>query len=81
MEKREAQMTTGAKDDSDVETDVHAAQRGDKAALGRVVAAVQDRVYRLCVRTLADPVAAEDAAQDVLVRIVTHLGSFRGHRP
>ncbi len=71
-------MTTENEDGSGVEIDVHAAQQGNKAALGRVVAAVQDRVYRLCVRTLADPIAAEDAAQDVLVRIITHLGSFRG---
>jgi RNA polymerase sigma factor (sigma-70 family) len=54
------------------------AQEGDRAALEGVVAGVRDRVYNLAVRMLWHPADAEDATQEILVRIVTHLGSFRG---
>ena len=43
-----------------------------------VVEAVQDPVYRLALRMLGHPADAEDAAQEILVIVVTHLGSFRG---
>lgn len=35
-------------------------------------------MYELAVRMLWHPADAEDATQEILVRIVTHLGSFRG---
>jgi RNA polymerase sigma factor (sigma-70 family) len=40
--------------------------------------AVQDRVYRLALRMLGHPQDAEDAAQEILVIVLTHLGSLRG---
>src|SRR5262245_1976161 len=58
--------------------DVRAAQRGDRQALERVVRAIQDDVFHLAVRVLGDPEEARDASQEVLVRVVTRLGSFRG---
>ena len=54
------------------------AQRGDRAALEAVVAAVEPQVRELAQRFLWHPEDAEDASQEILVRIVTHLGSFRG---
>jgi RNA polymerase sigma factor (sigma-70 family) len=54
------------------------AQAGDRAALEAVVASVRDRIYNLALRMLWHPADAEDATQEILVRIVTHLGSFRG---
>ena len=54
------------------------AQEGDRAALEAVVGGVQDRIYNLALRMLWHPTDAEDATQEILVRIVTHLGSFRG---
>jgi RNA polymerase sigma factor (sigma-70 family) len=54
------------------------AQEGDRAALEAVVAGVRDRIYNLALRMLWHPADAEDATQEILVRIVTRLGSFRG---
>ena len=54
------------------------AQEGDRAALESVVAGIRGRVYNLALRMLWHPADAEDATQEILVRIVTHLGSFRG---
>ena len=58
--------------------DVAAAQRGDRGALERVVRAIQDRIFHRAVRMLGHPEDARDASQEVLVRVVTKLGSFRG---
>jgi DNA-directed RNA polymerase specialized sigma24 family protein len=35
-------------------------------------------MYRLALRFLGHPDDAQDACQEILVRIVTHLGSFEG---
>src|SRR5688572_27185757 len=57
---------------------VERAKAGDREALEAVVAAIQDRVYNLAIRMLWHPADAEDATQEILVRVVTHLGGFRG---
>lgn len=54
------------------------ARAGDKAALERVVESIQDKIYGLALRMLWHPEDARDATQEILIRIVTHLGSFRG---
>lgn len=54
------------------------AQEGDRDALDAVVRRIQDQVYRLALRMLWHPADAEDATQEILVRIITHLGAFRG---
>lgn len=54
------------------------AQGGSKAALSEVVARVQDQVYGLALRMLWHPEDAKDAAQEILIRVITHLGAFRG---
>lgn len=54
------------------------AKEGDRAALEGVVRGIQDRVYGLALRMLWHPEDAEDAAQEILVKVVTRLGSFRG---
>lgn len=59
-------------------TDIELAQDGDAKALEGLVREVQDRVYKLAMRMLADPNAAQDAAQEILIRIVTKLSTFRG---
>ena len=51
---------------------------GDKVALEEVVRQIQDKVYGLALRMLWHPADAEDAAQEILIKIITHLGSFRG---
>jgi RNA polymerase sigma factor (sigma-70 family) len=55
-----------------------AAALGDRDAAREVLDAVQDGVYELALRMLGHPADAEDAAQEILVIVLTHLGSFRG---
>ena len=54
------------------------ANAGDAQALEQVVAAIQDDVYRLALRMTAHPQDAEDASQEILVKVVTRLEGFRG---
>jgi RNA polymerase sigma factor (sigma-70 family) len=61
-----------------IENLVARAQKGDRAALETVIASMRDRIYNLALRMLWHPADAEDATQEILVRLVTHLGSFRG---
>ena len=57
---------------------VHKATEGDKKALETLVADVQDIVFNLSLRMLGTFADAEDAAQDILLKVITHLSSFRG---
>jgi RNA polymerase sigma factor (sigma-70 family) len=57
---------------------VRAAATGDKTAARDVLDAVSDDVYELALRMLGHPADAEDAAQEILVVVLTHLSSFRG---
>ena len=51
---------------------------GDKAALEKVVRLLQDPLYRLALRMTWRPADAEDATQEILIRVVTRLASWRG---
>ncbi|HQQ77167.1 MAG TPA: RNA polymerase sigma factor [Thermoanaerobaculia bacterium] len=51
---------------------------GDLAALDEVVVAVQPGVFNLAVRILGNREDARDACQEILLKIVTRLSSFRG---
>lgn len=57
---------------------VEAHLAGDRAAFEALVLRHQDRVYRLCLRTVYDPTRAEEAAQEVFVKVYRHLARFRG---
>jgi RNA polymerase sigma factor (sigma-70 family) len=61
-----------------LDRDVAQAKAGDRDALERVVRAVQRDVYAVALRFLWHPQDAEDATQEVLIRVVTGLGGFRG---
>ncbi len=54
------------------------AQDGDGEALQGLVSAVRDDVYRLALRMTGHPADAEDATQEVLVKVITNLASWRG---
>jgi len=58
--------------------DVERAKAGDRGALESVVRAVRPGVYGLALRFLWHPQDAEDATQEILIRVVTGLGGFRG---
>lgn len=57
---------------------IERARRGDKQALSQLVALTKDLVFNLAVRMLGNPADAEDAAQEILIRVVTGLATFRG---
>jgi RNA polymerase sigma factor (sigma-70 family) len=54
------------------------ATEGDSASLDAVLRGVKDDVYGLAMRMLGHPADAEDATQEVLVKVATHLATFRG---
>ena len=51
---------------------------GDRDALGELCEAMIDPMYRLALRFSGNPTDAEDAAQEVMVRLVTGLSTFEG---
>lgn len=54
------------------------ARNGDLRALDAVLHAIQPGVYNLAVRMLGNREDARDATQEILLKVTTHLGSFRG---
>jgi RNA polymerase sigma factor (sigma-70 family) len=54
------------------------AKEGRKNALEELVRRIQDRIYGLALRSLFLPADAEDATQEILIRIITHLDSYKG---
>ena len=57
---------------------IHKATEGDSQALETVLLSVQDLVFNLSLRMLGTFPDAEDAAQDILLKIITHLSTFKG---
>lgn len=57
---------------------VDKATAGDKKALETLVTSVQDMVFNLSLRMLGTFADAEDVTQDILLKMITHLSSFRG---
>jgi len=57
---------------------VEAAKAGDKESLEDIVQRIQDRIYGLALRMLYHPADAEDATQEILIKIITHLDNFEG---
>jgi RNA polymerase sigma factor (sigma-70 family) len=49
---------------------------GDRDAVQHLVRALQGDVYRLALRMLWNPQDAEDATQEILVRVITRLSRF-----
>ena len=53
-----------------------AAVAGDRSAVERLVSALQRDVHGLAIRMLWNREDAEDATQEILVRVVTRLAQF-----
>lgn len=63
--------------DYDTNELVSLAKEGDRHALESLVKSIQNRVYRMSLKMLYQPSDAEDATQEILIRIITKLDSFR----
>lgn len=50
---------------------------GDKAALQKILLSVEDMVYNLSLRMLGSPHDAQDASQEIMIKIMTQLSTFR----
>lgn len=59
-------------------TTVEAAREGDADALEELLESVRNRVYRLALRMVTQPSDAEDATQEILLKVMTRLSTFRG---
>jgi RNA polymerase sigma factor (sigma-70 family) len=57
--------------------ELQAATSGDLAALDSLLRRLQPAVFNLALRMLGQRDDAADATQEILLKIVTHLGSFR----
>jgi RNA polymerase sigma factor (sigma-70 family) len=60
-----------------IEEQVLLARAGNDAALEAVINYAQPLVYNLALRMLWQPADAEDAMQEVLIKVITHLSQFR----
>ena len=63
--------------DSRLDQLVAQAREGNEEALEVVVRGIQDRIYNLALRMLWHPSDAEDATQEILLKVITHLSQFR----
>jgi RNA polymerase sigma factor (sigma-70 family) len=71
-------MTRDSDEAVTVEELARRAADGDRDALSDLVRELQHPMYRLALRFLGHPEDAQDACQEILVRIVTRLGTFEG---
>ena len=53
------------------------ATAGDKQSLEILITSIQDIVFNLSLRMLGTFADAEDATQDILLKVITHLSTFR----
>jgi RNA polymerase sigma factor (sigma-70 family) len=61
-----------------LETLAERAVSGDREALAELTLALEAPVFRLSLRILGAIGDAEDATQDILVKVITHLSEFDG---
>jgi RNA polymerase sigma-70 factor, ECF subfamily len=57
------------------------AQRGEEAAISRLVETYQQSVFNVCYRMLGEVTEAEDATQETLMKALTNLHSYDLERP
>jgi RNA polymerase sigma factor (sigma-70 family) len=60
-----------------IEEQILLARTGNEAALEAVITYTQPLVYNLALRMLWQPADAEDATQEILIKVITHLSQFR----
>lgn len=55
-----------------------AASAGSRESLHALVRGIQDEIYGLSLRMLGTRADAQDATQEILIKVITHVGSYRG---
>lgn len=78
MAQQNPSRDPGALSPDDIDDLARRARDGDRAALDQLLAAVRPRALAICRSVLPFSADAEDASQEVLLTIVTKLGSFDG---
>lgn len=61
-----------------LETIVHNAQNGDAESLNKLILEVHKQIYGIALRFLSTPHDAEDACQEIIIRIIKNLHTFKG---
>ena len=61
-----------------LEAEVVLARAGNKKSLEAVARSIQKDIYGIALRFLWHPQDAEDATQEILIKVITNLGEFRG---
>lgn len=57
---------------------IEACLNGNKQSLEKLIVSIQDLVYNLSIRFLWNPMDAEDATQEILIKIITNLSKYDG---
>ena len=57
---------------------INQALNGSKEALGIIVENIDELIFNLSLRMLGRIEDAEDAKQDILVKVITNLSSYKG---
>ena len=57
---------------------VKQAKNGNRAALEQLILRIQDKIFGLALKMLGHPEDAEDATQEILIKVITSLSGFRG---
>ena len=63
--------------DNELQALIDQATAGDKESLETLLLGVQDLVFNLSLRMLGTFPDAQDASQDILLKVMTHLSSFK----
>jgi RNA polymerase sigma factor (sigma-70 family) len=59
-------------------TTIQKACAGNKDALEEIIIGISNKIYNLSLRMLLFPADAEDSTQEILIKIITHLNTFKG---
>lgn len=70
-------QTEGSGNKTELEVLAAQAAEGEKEAVEKILLRIQDMVFNLSLRMLGTLVDAEDASQEILIKVMTHLGDFR----
>lgn len=69
------------KDQRSLEEAVIEAVDGSRPALEEILLRIQDRIFGLALRMLSHPEDARDATQEILIKVMTRLETFRAEGP